>query len=166
MASGFSRVYEFKASIQSSGATISGIQGGWDRRSQDWNYELQNANAQLNEINDQIKAAQLRVSIAQDDQSNLAIQIQNAQAVEDFLFGKYTNKQLYSWMVDQTSSVFFQCYQMAYDLATRAEAAFRFERGPDDLKLHPVRVLGQPQEGAALRRAAVCGPQAHGDRLS
>ena len=32
-------------------------------------------------------------------------------------------------MVDQISTVFFQCYQMAYDLANRAEAAFRFERG-------------------------------------
>jgi hypothetical protein len=35
-------------------------------------------------------------------------------------------------MVGQTSTVYFQCYQMVYDLAVRAEAGFRFERGLAD----------------------------------
>jgi hypothetical protein len=57
------------------------------------------------------------------------LQISNAQAVLDFLNGKYTNQELYSWMVSQISATYFQCYQMAYGLAKRAEACLRFELG-------------------------------------
>jgi hypothetical protein len=83
----------------------------------------------MTQINTQISAAQFRLTMAQQDQSNLTLQIQNALTVQNVLTNKYTNKQLYSWMVDQVSTVYFQCYQMIYDLATQAEAAFRFERG-------------------------------------
>src|SRR5438046_4551324 len=42
---------------------------------------------------------------------------------------KYTNQARYDRMISQVSAIYFQCYQMAYDLAKRAEKAFRFERG-------------------------------------
>jgi hypothetical protein len=117
-----------KAGYQSYLASMAGLQAQLGRRNTDWGFQAAQAADQMNEINDQITAANFRVQIAQQDQSNLNLQIQNAQAVEDFLTNKYTNQQLYSWMVDQISTVYFQCYQMVYDLATRAEAAFRFER--------------------------------------
>jgi hypothetical protein len=108
---------------------LAGLQGQFARRLEEWNFQLQSANDEITQINAQISAAQFRLAMAQEDQSNLNLQIQNAQAVQNFLTSRYTNAQLYSWMVDQISTVFFQCYQMAYDLATQAEAAFRFERG-------------------------------------
>ncbi len=52
--------------------------------------------------------------------------------MEDFLRTKFTNEDLYDWMISKISGVFFQCYQMAYDLAKRAEACFRFELGLTD----------------------------------
>ena len=121
--------YQHDAAGHTYNANQAGIQGQWGRRGQEWAFQLQTATDEITQIQAQINAANIRVTIAQDDLSNLNLQIQNAQAVQDFLTGKYTNTQLYSWMVDQISTVFFQCYQMAYDLATRAEAAFRFERG-------------------------------------
>jgi hypothetical protein len=42
---------------------------------------------------------------------------------------KYTNDQLYSWMVSQISGIYFQSYQMALDLAKRAEKAYQYELG-------------------------------------
>jgi hypothetical protein len=108
---------------------VAGIQSQWDRRSQEWQFQADQATDEIAQIKAQIDAANFRATVAQDDLDNLNSQIKNAQDVQDFLTGKYTNKQLYDWMIDQTSTVFFQCYQMAYDLAARAEAAFRFERG-------------------------------------
>ena len=35
-------------------------------------------------------------------------------------------------MISDVSATFFQCYQLAYDLAKKAERAFRFERGVTD----------------------------------
>jgi GH18 family chitinase len=113
----------------SNAASQSGLQVQWYRRNQEWGFQAAQAADEIAQIAAQISAATFRVQIAQQDQANLNLQIQNAQKVQDFLAGKYTNQQLYSWMVDQISTVFFQCYQMAYNLATQAEAAFRFQRG-------------------------------------
>jgi hypothetical protein len=43
--------------------------------------------------------------------------------------GKFTNRELYDWMVSQISAIYFQSYQLTYDLAKRAERAYRFELG-------------------------------------
>jgi hypothetical protein len=117
------------AGYQSYLASSAGLQAQWGRRTAEWNFQAAQAADQIAEIRSQIDAANFRVQIAQEDQKNLNSQIQNAQAVQDFLTGKYTNTQLYSWMVDQISTVFFQCYQMAYGWAVLAEAGFRFARG-------------------------------------
>ena len=49
-----------------------------------------------------------------------------------FMRSKYTNQELYQWQVGQISGVYFQSYQLAYDLAKRAERCFRFELGLQD----------------------------------
>ncbi len=123
------KIFEAEAAEQTYQATRSSIMGQWDRRSSEWGFYLAQATQEMVQINDQMTAAGFRVQIAEADQANLTLQIQNAQAVQTFLQSKYTNTELYSWMVTQISTVFFQCYQMAYDLATQAEVGFRFERG-------------------------------------
>ena len=45
--------------------------------------------------------------------------------------GKYTNPELYDWTVGQISALYFQSYQLAYDLAKRAERAYGLELGVD-----------------------------------
>jgi hypothetical protein len=122
------RYYASVAALDANSASSNQLQGQWSRRAQEWIFQQGQASDQMAEIQAQITAAGFRLSIAQYDQQNLDLQIRNAQAMQDFLTSKYTNTQLYNWMVGQISTVFFQCYQMAYDLATRAEAAFRFER--------------------------------------
>jgi Tc toxin complex TcA C-terminal TcB-binding domain/Neuraminidase-like domain/PA14 domain/Salmonella virulence plasmid 28.1kDa A protein len=121
--------FSIQASENANESSQVGIQGQWGRRSQEWAFQLQSVTDEIAQINTQINAAQFRLVVAQEDQSNLNLQIQNAQAVQNFLQSKYTSTALYSWMVSQISTVFFQCYQMAYDLATQAEVGFRFERG-------------------------------------
>ena len=49
--------------------------------------------------------------------------------MQEFLRDKYTNDQLYSWMVSQISKVYFQSYKIAYDLAKAAERAYGVETG-------------------------------------
>jgi hypothetical protein len=119
------------ATMDSSSANIAGLTGGWARRNQEWQFQLQNANLEITQISDQIKAANARVAAAQAELDNQDLQISNASDVESFLRNKFTNQALYDWMIGQVSSVYFQCYQMAYDLAKRAEACFIFERMPD-----------------------------------
>jgi hypothetical protein len=60
------------------------------------------------------------------------LQTENSKEVEDFMKSKYPNKELYQWMIGQISQVYFKSYQLAYDLAKRAERCYRFELGIQD----------------------------------
>ena len=59
-------------------------------------------------------------------------QIANAQAVASFLTDKFTNAQLYDWMVTQLTTVYTQAYQLAFSLALQAQNAYRYELGSQD----------------------------------
>ena len=110
-------------------ASMLAMSGGWDRRAAEWAFQLSTATLELTQIQQQINAGQIRVQIATQDVTNQNLLIANASAVQSALKSKFTNQDLYIWMVGQVSAVFFQCYQMAYDLAKRAEACYRFELG-------------------------------------
>ena len=127
-----SRAIGMLASFSSFIANMASLTGGWARRSQDWNFQLQTATKELAQIQSQIDAANVRIQIAQYDQQNQQRQIAHAQAILDFLSSKYTNNELYGWMISQVSASYFQCYQIAYGLAKRAEACLRFELGLTD----------------------------------
>ena len=125
----YASFYNFLASIASYQANRASIKGGYDRRAQDWGHQAELAVKELEQIDKQIAAAQIRVAIAELERDNHQQQIEHAQEVHDFMSGKYTNQELYSWMVTQISSVYFTSYQMAYDLAKRAEKAYQHELG-------------------------------------
>jgi hypothetical protein len=109
--------------------TKASIVGGYDRRSDEWGLQKDVAQKELDQIQKQIDAAIIREQIAQNEIDNHDKQIENAAQIEEFLRDKYTNQDLYVWMMSEISTIYFQCYQMAYDLAKKAEKAFRFERG-------------------------------------
>ena len=101
-------------------------------RANEWALQSNLAAKEIMQIDKQITAADIREKIANQELSNHLKQIENAQQIEDFMRSKYTNQELYSWMVGQVSAVYFNSYQLAYDVAKRAETAYRFELGLDD----------------------------------
>jgi hypothetical protein len=128
----YSRVFSFIASLHTYNANLASIKGGWARRSQDWALQAELARIEMDQINRQQIAAQARIDATQADLDSHDKQIANAATVENFLRTKYTSQDLYDWMIGQVSGVYFQCYQLTYTLAQRAEKAFRFERGVTD----------------------------------
>ena len=96
-------------------------------------YKIILAACEIMQIDNQIAAANIRVEIAQRELDSHEKQMENAQTVLDYMINqKFTNKDLYGWMVSDTSSSYFSCYQMAFTLAKKAERTFRFERGLTD----------------------------------
>ena len=59
------------------------------------------------------------------------LQIANAQQTDSFLHTKYTNQELYEWMVGQISSVYFKAYKLTFDVAKKAERCYQHELGTD-----------------------------------
>ncbi|HLK60409.1 MAG TPA: hypothetical protein VKU00_27860 [Chthonomonadaceae bacterium] len=99
------------------------------RQLQDRVLQANIAGYEIKNIDKQILTQQIRIRIANQEIANQQKQIDNAREVEQFLRHKYTNEELYSWMDGQIKGLYYQAYLLAYDLAKRAENAFRFERG-------------------------------------
>jgi hypothetical protein len=101
---------------------------GFKRNTISHSIEANTAGFQIKNIDKQILAQQVRISLANQDITNQQQQIDNSQAVNDFLLNKYTNQQLYVWMEGNIRTLYYQLYQIAYAWATKAEKAFRFDR--------------------------------------
>jgi len=117
------------ASILNTSASMAGTMGGHQRRFDDWKLQERLANKELEQIDRQIAAADIRIAIAEKELSNHDLQVQNNAEADEFMRSKFTNRELYDWMVGQISGIYFQSYQLAYDVAKRAESAYRHELG-------------------------------------
>jgi hypothetical protein len=123
----FTAGFTFDANQKTFEANRASITGGHDRRWEDWQLQERLADKEILQMDKQISAAELRITIAEKDLENHVIQIENAKATDEFMRSKYTNQELYQWQIGQISGVYFQSYRLAYDLAKRAERCFRFE---------------------------------------
>ena len=119
------------SSIETYQANKASIEAGHDRRWDDWKLQERLASRELAHIDKQLTAAEIRVAIMEKEVDNHNLQLENSQEVSDFMTHKFTNKELYDWMIGQLSTVYFQSYQMAYDLATRAQKCFQYELASD-----------------------------------
>jgi Tc toxin complex TcA C-terminal TcB-binding domain len=113
-------------SYQSSSASR---KAGFLRQLQDRILQANIAGYEIKNIDKQILTQNIRFNIANQEITNQQKQIDNAKEVEDFLRAKYTNQELYAWMEGQVRALYYQACTLAYDLAKKAEKAFRFERG-------------------------------------
>lgn len=102
------------------------------RREQEWVFQANNVAREIIQIDKQIVSAQIRLQMAQLELDNHSQQIQNARDIEQFLETKFTKQELYQWMTDRLTDVHKQGYQLAYDIAKKAEKAYRFELGLTD----------------------------------
>jgi len=108
-------------------ATLNAILGNHERRKEEWGFQVEAATKELEQVAKQLVAADIRRDIMQRELENHDMQIANAQAASDLMQSKFTNEALYDWMISQVSEIYFGSYNMAYDLAKRAEKAYFHE---------------------------------------
>jgi hypothetical protein len=122
----------FVATIYSDNANMASINAVYQRRWDDWQLQKSLAQLELNQLAYQLSVANIRIDIATKELADHDTQTDNSQQIDDYMHNKYTNQDLYDWMVSQLSGVYFQSYQLAYDMAKKAERTFRHELGLDD----------------------------------
>lgn len=102
----------------------------WQRRRDDWVQQSRMTAEEIRQIDKQIIALEIRKSITEKELDNHRTQIEHASNIDDFMRHiKFTGESLYGWMESQIASLYFSAYQMAYDLAKKAERAYQFELG-------------------------------------
>lgn len=110
------------------GASLSMTIGGYQQRMDEWQFQAEMAELDLQQINQQILGAKVQQTIAQQElEVHNATLAQNAE-MEQFLKDKFTNEDLYQWMSGQIAAVYFQTYKLAFQLAKEAEKSFQYER--------------------------------------
>lgn len=114
-------------------AGLANTMGSYTRRQDEWDHQGKLAEIDFAQIDRQIAAAQLRQAIAERELENLELQIEQFKTTEEYYKSKYTNQQLYEWMLQQITTVYFQTYKLAFDMALRAEKCLQFELGQEDL---------------------------------
>lgn len=112
--------YSFQANMNS-------IKGGQARRADEWKHQEAVTKIEIAQIVKQIEGAKIKLAIATKELENQEKQIENSTVVYEYMKSKYTNKQLYNWMVSRLSGLYFRSYQLAYDVAKTAEKAYRKE---------------------------------------
>lgn len=123
----FAAMFAGLAGIAHRAGEMLATQGNLTRQDDANRFSKRLAERELTQLQVQIEAAQIRHAMAESELANQEIGIAQSQAVDEVLRAKYTNRQLFDWMAGQVSTVYFQAYQLAFDLARRAEQAYRLE---------------------------------------
>src|SRR5262249_56809643 len=110
-------------------SALSATMGGYRQRKEDWEFQGRQAAGEITQIDKQIAAAQVRLAITGKELANQDLQIEQSQATDEYLRSKYTNQQLFDWHGRQVATLYFQSYQLAYDMAKRAEKSFQLGIG-------------------------------------
>ncbi|TDP92928.1 neuraminidase-like domain-containing protein [Labedaea rhizosphaerae] len=114
------------------GAGMANTQATYHLRADTNDFNAELARREIAQIDQQITTAQLHLDMLAADLATHDLQRKNAQKVADFMKSKYTNKELYTWMIGQLRSVYYQAYKLAFDTAKKAERCYVYELDRDD----------------------------------
>jgi hypothetical protein len=121
---------EVLADALDKGAEIAKTVGEYVERADDNKEKAKEAAIEKQKTQAEIAAAQIRLAIAQQEQANHQAQADRLQQQIDFLTsGKFTNQDLYDWMVGVLADTYFQSYRLAYRLCQQVERCYRYELG-------------------------------------
>ena len=127
--SALARVAQVISSVYTNDAAQAGRMAGFIRREQDWVFQANMAIREIVQIDKQITTAEIRLQMSQHELDNHNTQLQNSLDIEQYLETKFSKQELYQWMVDKLNDVHKQGYELAYEMARKAEKGYCFELG-------------------------------------
>lgn len=127
MVNAASGAFEIGATVSAFVSQQAATMGGYERRTQDWKLQRQQATYDAQNIQQQIEAVNYQLESAQQDLSIHLKSIEQNKVVETYLKDKFTNRELYQWMIGSLSGTYFQTYALALEAARQAEASFQYE---------------------------------------
>jgi len=130
--SGFAQVKSGVGTALQTGSSLATTLASHQRRMDDWQFQAALADKELIQLGRSLDAAVLRQDIAQKDVAQQQEQIVNSAETLRFLQQKFTNQELYEFLIDQLSTVYFQAYQLAFACAHKAERCFQHELGSSE----------------------------------
>lgn len=116
--------------------------GSYSNREREYTFQSNSAKGEINQIFKQLRGAQIREAIAQFEYNNHQQQMHQARDIVDFLQGngpaspfevKETTAGFYAWMKREVKALHAKAFQLAFEVAKKAERAMQNELGNPDL---------------------------------
>lgn len=123
------QVAQIMAAAYTHSASQAAKMASYIRREQEWVFQANMTIREIIQLDKQIVSAQIKQQIAENELADHLQQIQNAQQVDQFLYAKFSNKELYEWMKGRLQDTLQQTYNLAYGMAKKAELAYQQELG-------------------------------------
>ncbi|WP_436762963.1 hemopexin repeat-containing protein [Streptosporangium sp. V21-05] len=134
-----------------------GVRAQHERSVEDWRLQRAIAGSDMLQIGHQITAANHRLEAARQELRVLEQEIVHNTSAATFMRDKFTGAELYGWLSARLSGLCFQAYELAYDAARAAEAAYRFERGVRDGEPELIRPAYWESRRSGLQAAESLG---------
>ncbi|MEO0603199.1 MAG: hypothetical protein AAF211_17300, partial [Myxococcota bacterium] len=107
----------------------SGRRAAQERRLEDWNHQIAMADREIAQIDVDLETLERRIEVSKSELALHQRQIENARSIEAWVRGKYSNEDLYDWLEGEINQLQSATYDLALDVARKAEHCFRRERG-------------------------------------
>jgi hypothetical protein len=119
--------------------------GSFSRREQEWTFQSNMAEGEINQVMKQLRGAQIREAIAQKEYQNHQVQMQQSADVENFLKGsqvsidgqgdyrKTSTVGFYLWTKGTLQGLYSNAFQLAFSVSKKAEQALQNELGDNSL---------------------------------
>lgn len=141
MASSLASISKAIAEQYSYEATKAAKVGVYVRREQEWTFQSNSIKGEINHLFKQLRAAQIHEAVAQREYENHQKQMEHAQQIVEFLDGssvrgvkvKTTTIGFYAWMKRELKSIYNRAFQLAFEVAKKAERALQAELGAPNL---------------------------------
>jgi hypothetical protein len=120
-------VFQAGAIISDFVAQLSLTIANYQRRAEEWQFQSKQAQFESAGLTYQIQSNSIQQKIAEQEVKIQETTIQQNQETGKYLQDKFTNAELYQWMVTRLSTVYFQAYSLAYELAREAQRSYQYE---------------------------------------
>jgi hypothetical protein len=114
---------------------------GFGRREQEWALQRKAAAGEITQLYKQLRSAEIREYLAEREHANHRQQEQQSRDVLEFLTNeqntltgdnrKISTEDFYLWMKREAQTLHARAFQLAFDLAKKAERAWQFELADD-----------------------------------
>ncbi|WP_372633671.1 neuraminidase-like domain-containing protein [Fodinibius sp.] len=109
------------------GAGIASTLGSYDRRMEEWKFQRDMADMEVDRIEKDIAAAEIRADIAEKELEIHEKQMEQTEEVYEFYESKFSNLGLYNWLSSEVKKLYRNAYHMALEVAQMAEKAYQYE---------------------------------------
>lgn len=109
-------------------ATLAGLEAGHQRREQEWQFQVKAYTQELVSMGQQIRNAEIALKLAELDLDLHTTNIEQYKELYEFYTTKFSDYKHYTFQVRQLQQLYRMAFNLANDMAMKAQQAFDFER--------------------------------------